>query len=256
MHKKTKIAITILLIILAGVGAATVLRIYLIREDSGGDVLWNSNEAYLFIGVSRRGVHKSYLEYPWMIFKEYVGGVAIPDNEHGSVTVIHVVPSGVEQHIVEVADASPGSGPGEYTPFEGRIYANYPTLGGLCRWAGDHFERATEEESKRLVSSSFPDVKGRSNRVFGLTSGPLDNVGGWSKRGIGGGPANVFARFATNVGGQFTLSEKGEPVDHTRYTAVSIYIQRPGQAPERIWYLDGHPRRVTRAEYERIFALH
>lgn len=256
MHKKASIAITILVILLAAIGAASVLRIYLIREDSGGDVLWNANEAYLFIGVARRGANVSYLEYPWMLFREYVGGVPAPNNERGSVTVIHVGPSGVEQNVVEVADASPGSGPGEYTPFEGRIYANCPEIGGLCRWAGNHFELATEDESKRLVSSSFPGVEAWSNRVFGLTSRPFDNVAGWSKHGIGAGPANVCARFSADVGGQFTLSEKSAPVDHTGYAAVSVYIQRPGQAPERIWYLDGHPRRISRAEYQRVFALH
>lgn len=256
MHKKTKIAITSLAILLAAVGAASVLRIYLIREDSGGDVLWNASEAYLFIDVAHRGAHVSYLEYPWMIFREYVGGVAAPNNERRSVTAIHITPSGIEQHVVEVAAAPPGGWPGEYTPFEGRIYANYPALGGRCRWAGDHFERATEEESRRLVSSSFPGVEARSNRVFGLTSRPFDNVGGWSKHGIGAGPESLFARSTTDVGGRFTISEKSEPVGRTGYAAVSIYIQRRGQAPERIWYLNGRPRRVSKAEYERIFALH
>jgi hypothetical protein len=251
MRKRTKVMVAI--VICAAAVAASALRIYFIREDSGGDVLWNANEAYLFIGVSRRGAHVSYLQYPWMIFKEYVGGVRLPDNERGSVTVIQVTPSGVEQHIVEVANTSPGSGPGEYTPFEGRIYANCPALGGLCRWAGDHFERATEDESTRLVSSSFPDSKGWSNRVFGLTSWPLDNLGGWSKRAIGAGPANTFARLTADVGGRFTLSEKSDPLDHTGYAAVSIYVQRPSQTPERIWYLDGHPRRVSKAEYELTF---
>src|SRR2546429_9170340 len=47
----------------AAIVAAVSLRIYFIREDSGGYVLWNADGAYLFISVARRGLHVSYPEY-------------------------------------------------------------------------------------------------------------------------------------------------------------------------------------------------
>jgi hypothetical protein len=241
MRKKTNAVISTLVVLLAVILAASVLKVYLLREDSGGDVLWNANEAYLFIGVAYRGGHMSYLGYPWMILRESVGGVTGFNNESRSVTVIHITPSGLEKHVIEVAAAPPGSWPGEYTPFEGQIYANYPEIGGLSRWAGDHFEPATAEEQQRLGGISR------------LSAVDFTNVDGWSKHGIGEGPQGLFARSTTDVGGRFTISEKGEPVGHTGYATVSIYQQRPGAPPERIWYLDGHPRRVSRAEYESVF---
>jgi hypothetical protein len=241
MHRRTN---TVILTFLVAVLAASALKIYLVREDSGGDVLWNANEAYLFIGVAYRGGHMSYLEYPWMTLRESVGGVTAFNNERRSVAVIHITSSGIEQNVVAVAAAPPGSWPGEYTPFEGQIYANYPEIGGLCRWAGDHFEPATAEEQQRVGGISR------------LRTVDMVNVDGWSKHAIGDGPEGFVARSTTDVGGRFTISEKSEPVGRTGYAAVSIYVQRPGQTPERIWYLDGHPRKITKAEYERTFGRH
>jgi hypothetical protein len=40
------------LAILAAATVAASLRIYFIREDSGGYVLWNADEAYLFISIA------------------------------------------------------------------------------------------------------------------------------------------------------------------------------------------------------------
>jgi hypothetical protein len=244
MHKRTKVAIFALVALLAAILAASLVNVYLLREDSDGELLWSPNEAYLFLGVAHRGAHMDYLEYPWMIFRESVGGVSAPNSERQSVTVIHITPSGLEKHVIEVAAAPPGSWPGMYTPFKGQIYANYPEIGGLSRWAGDHFEAATAEEQQRFGGFSR------------LSAVDFTNVDGWSKHGIGGGPQDLFARSTIDVSGRFTISEKSEPVGHTGYAAVSIYLQRPSALPERIWYLDGHPRRVSRAEYEHAFARH
>jgi hypothetical protein len=34
----------------------------------------------------------------------------------------------------------------------------------------------------------------------------------------------------------------------------ALELQRPGDAPQRIWYLDERPRHVSREEYERSFS--
>lgn len=241
MRKGTNVVVFALVVLLAAILATSLVNVYLLREDSDGELLWSPNEAYLFLGVAHRGAHMGYLEYPWMIFRESVGGVSAPNNERQSVTVIHITPSGIEQHVVEVAAAPPGSWPGMYTPFEGQIYANYPEIGGLSRWTGDHFEPATAEEQQRFGGFSR------------LSAVDFTNIDGWSKQGVGGGPQGLFVRSTTDVGGRFTISEKSEPVGHTGYAAVSIYLQRPGARPEKICYLDGHPRRVSKAEYESAF---
>jgi hypothetical protein len=147
MRNKTKLILAI--VICAAAVAAVSLRIYFIREDSGGYVSWNADGAYLFISVARRGLHVSYPEYAWMVLEQFLHGGRESDDNLRSFAVIRVTPSTVERHVVDLKGIAPGSGPDLNTPFEDRIYANCPDIGGLCRWAGDHFERATEEEPTR-----------------------------------------------------------------------------------------------------------
>jgi hypothetical protein len=49
------------------------------------------------------------------------------------------------------------------------IYANYPALGGLSRWADDRFVAAIDEGRKRLGNMDH------------LTMLDIHNVNGWSK---------------------------------------------------------------------------
>jgi hypothetical protein len=243
MRKKATAVIFVMVVLVATV-VASLLQVYSLREDSAGDVLWNSNEAYLFIDIAYRGTQLSYLKYLWMAFREHFGGVAVFTNERRSVTVLHISASGIEQHSVDVPAAPPGIWPGEYTPLDDRIYANCPAIGGLCRWAGDHFEPATAEEHQRF------------DGISRLTTVDILNASGWSKHAIASGPEGLFARSTTNVDGQFTILEKSEPIDHSGYAAFSIYVQRPGQPTTRIWYLDGRPKRVREGEYKRTFGAY
>ncbi|HXM62870.1 MAG TPA: hypothetical protein VN950_18555 [Terriglobales bacterium] len=222
---------------LAALVVAAVLNIYFIRNDGSGDLLWNADEAYLFTGVTRRGLHTSYLAYPWVLFAEFFYAPPPPDDQSVSVTVIRVTQSTVERHLVNVADPSPGTTPGEYTPFEGRIYANCPKLGGLCKWTGEGFEAATTDEQRGFGGIEHLKVL------------EIDNVNGWSKRGM---PGNGN-QFIADIGGKFSLLVRNEAGDARQYSRISIYLQRPGRVPERIWYLDGTPQWVTRSAYEHAF---
>jgi hypothetical protein len=236
MRWNKKVPVTALLVALI---AAAILNIYFIRNDSGGDFLWNADEAYLFIPVARRGLHTSYLAYPWVLFAESLYAPPFPDDQAVSVTVIRVTQSTVERHLVNVADPSPGTTPGEYTPFEGRIYANCPELGGLCRWTGERFEAATTDEQREFGVGGIEHLKVLE----------IDNVNGWFKKGM---PGNGH-QFTADVGGKFSLLVKNEAGDAREYPRISIYLQRPGRVPERLWYLDGTPRRVTRSAYKHAF---
>jgi hypothetical protein len=60
-----------------------------------------------------------------------------------------------------------------FTPREGRIYVNYPACGGLCIWAGDHFDPAPQEERRGFNGIGF------------LTMRDFENKNGWSKRRFG-----------------------------------------------------------------------
>jgi hypothetical protein len=238
MRNKTKAMVAIAVLAAAMVAAAS-LRTYTIVEGGGGYALWNAHEAYLFISVSQKGYHCSYLKYPLEVIGEYLYAVPLPDDNLRSFMVIRITPSTVERHLVDLKGIAPGSGPDLYTPFEDRIYANCPDLGGLCRWAGDQFERATEEEQRKL------------DGINRLIQKDIDNVNGWSKQGFGPGPINNKVTIKPND--KFELSVANLAADGSGYGAVSVDLLRPSQAPERICYLDGHPRRVNKAKYEHVF---
>ncbi len=217
-------------------------KIYNLRERAGGSVLWNADEAYLFIFVTREGLPVSFLRYPWFFIKGRLGAVDLPDDESRSLVVMRVTSSGVEHHPVKVEGREPASGPGMFTPLEGRIYANYPALGGLCWWAGDHFEQATQEERLRL------------DGIDRLTVPDIDNgEGGWSRRGFGIGP--VDNTFRIEVGEEFGLSvtDVAPTPNGTGNGSVSIDLLYPGKAPKRIWEFDARMALVSRTEYQHIF---
>lgn len=161
-------------LLVAALAAAAILKIYAISETAGLLAIWNQKEAYCFSRVGRRGDSSSYLLFPWILFKEYVIGgfaaVVIPADTRTFLVVLHVTPAGVERHVLELADTNGGIDPLNYTPIEGSIYAMCPGV-VLCRWTGDHFENATQEEEERL---------GGINR---LTRGDFDHDQyGWSRR--------------------------------------------------------------------------
>lgn len=51
-------------------------KIYIIRDDGGGDLLRNADGAYLFMNVGRRVFRIGYLEYPWATLKQLLYGSA------------------------------------------------------------------------------------------------------------------------------------------------------------------------------------
>jgi hypothetical protein len=53
-----------------------------------------------------------------------------PDNDPGALVVIRVTSSGIERHVQRIDFEPPGVS-GMYTLLKGRIYANWPALGGL-----------------------------------------------------------------------------------------------------------------------------
>src|SRR5271165_6760333 len=197
-HTRAKAAV-VLMICVALVAAAS-FRTYAIIGGSGGDVMWNPSEAYIFMFVSNLGYTANGLVYPWVLFKKYIlGGFAAledPTDQRAYLVVIRATSSGVERHVVKLADrmnGGPGRDPSEFTPLEGRIYAYCPWVGGhfiqdghwvgndmdhgLCWWTNDHFKKATDEERRRL------------HGIQRLTKGALENdENGWSRLAFGAGP--------------------------------------------------------------------
>jgi hypothetical protein len=238
LNKRTKTTVAcIVLVLLAGIAAATSPSLYYVRGDSGGDVIWNADGAYVFVKTGERGFHTTILAYPWVALKQYFYAPPLADDERFSETVIRVTPSWSNIIVVDVPGNSPGNAPSLYTPLGDRVFAN--CQGVLCKWADDHFERATEEEQRAFGGTNH------------LIADKDTQVNGWSKRGFV--PAPTDYQFEVEVGGQLKLSVENHVVDRTGVGAVSIDQLNPGQPPKRLWYCDARPRSISKGEYKRTF---
>lgn len=251
--------------ILVGLAATGSSRIYAISEGSGGFALWNASEAYFFVEVNYRGYNASGLQLPWIFFKGFIiGGLAaaeFPKDALAYLDVIRVNSSGAERHVLKLADRADGgagSDPKKFTPLEGRIYASCPLLighftqfghevanspnDGLCWWAGDHFEKATQEEGRRLGG-----IQRLSDTDF------ENDENGWSRRVfVAERPGRKFtAIFGEKLRLSMTDGAKGIEAG-----AVSIELVLPGKAPERIADFESRDGVVTKSRYERTFRRH
>ncbi len=209
------------------------LSAYWIDVSGGGQVLYNNKEAYFFIGSDTLGWHFSWIWYPFVMLMGRAGYIHPPDDNRGVLYVIRVTSAGVERYVVEQTNRSPGSGPGWYTPIEGRIWAHYPAIGGLCWWAGNHFEPATQEERQRI--DPFKDLK----------SGYFKNQNGWSNDMVW--VANLSIKLDEKVELLLDGGSDGgrEP--------ISIQMSKQDQEPVRIFNLDRSSKLVSRSEYRRAF---
>jgi hypothetical protein len=234
MLKNRKLIPFVLLAVL--IVAAFSLRAYFVRDDSGGEFLWNGDEAYLFMSVTRRGYKIGYWEYPLALLKEALYGVRGVDDQRTSVTIIHIRNSGIERHVVEALYEEPANTPDFYTPCAGSIYANYH--GSLIKWTGNKFETATEEERRRLDGTNRLDEKNMEK--------------GWSKRGFGEAVSDY--QFAVNVSQVFRVEVTNKRLDRAGHSTLSIDLARPGQAPQNIWHVDGRTKWVSRTEYKHAVA--
>lgn len=232
MHWKKKLGIAVLALLVS----VAVLNLYFIRDDSGGYVVWNNDEAYLFIGVARRGFHTRCIGYPWAVLKEALYASPGPDDAKLTQIVIRVTGSSIEHYSFNMPD-EPGIGPDLYTPLEGRIYANCPQLNGLCKWNGNRFEAASPDEQRRL------------DGINQLTALEIEKANGWSKRVFPG-----FGRQITaNIGGSVSVRVKNEAQSIKEQPRYSVDVLRPAAEPERILYIDETPRMVSRSAYKHAF---
>jgi hypothetical protein len=226
----------LVVLVAAVIVALTFTQMYHVREDTAGQLLWKGDRAYLFMSSARRGYHFKYLEYPWVIFKEYLRAPPIPNDQRRTLDVIRITPNTLERHVIEVE----GNTPDLLTPFEGHIFANCE--GTLCKWNETRFEPATEEEGRSL------------NGISKLSAIGFSDIDGWSKRRIDA-TTDGF-QFSVELSKQVTLLVKQGNVYRSPYDSSTIDLLRPGQPPEKLWHVDGNPRWVSKNEYERTFEKH
>lgn len=259
MHKEGRKIITSITVLGATLAACSC-GYYAVSGGSSGCVLWNSTEAYLFMNISDLGFHPTGAKAPWVWFKQRViGGFAAyepPTNQRAYLLVMQVTSSGVERHTVRLADrlnGGPGSDPSRLTPMEGQVYASCPWMigtflqdghlvgkdvaDGLCRWTGDHFEKATDDERRRL------------DGISRLTDADFErDENGWSRRSFEARSSS----FTIRVDGKFQLLVTNVAKGAEK-SAVTIDVLRSGQAPQRLGTYEAHEGKVSKADYQRIF---
>src|SRR5256885_5982410 len=120
MSKKSQAMIVVGVIVIAGLALAATSTLYYLREDSSGQMLWNGDEAYLFMTVARRGVRVRVLDYPWMVLSEWLRAPCFPTDQRVFLTVIHVTPAGSERHLGQVVEQTADT-PHFFTPIDQTI---------------------------------------------------------------------------------------------------------------------------------------
>jgi hypothetical protein len=216
-------------------------QVYFITDSSGAS-LWRKGEhAYLFLGDSHRGVHVSYLGYPWARVREYFYAPPVPQDHRIATEVTRITPESVEQWRVSFGD-NPGDSPQFLTPFDQGFFALCPGL-VLCKWAGKDFKPATAEEAREIGG------------IDRLVRGPIGDepINGWTYQSLIPEPG---AQFTVDIGGKFSLLVKNKAQEKLANAIISVDLLRPGRQPENLYDVDGTPHRVSRKQYERIFARH
>jgi hypothetical protein len=200
-------------------------------------LFWKGDEANLFLGASKTDYHFSSIEYPIVILGEYFHVVPPPEDERASVIVMRVTPSTIERYVVDVGEGTLGS-PAYLTPIDDVFYGMCQR-GVLCKWTGNRFVSATDEEQRRLDGVNLL-IRGETNNHI---------VNGWNEHFAPRLPGDQFEFPIGNV----QISVKNRATNVRAYPNVSIDLLRPDQAPENIYTVDETPRRVSKSGYQRAF---
>lgn len=231
--KKVSFVILLLVLVLGAVLALAHSRFYLIRAGGGGgELLWRSGEAYLFMIDRPFGYRLTLSELLAEPINEYFYAPTIPENDSYALTTIRVTSSGVDRHVQKAA-----VGISSFTPIGDAIYAVCP--GGTCKWNGAQFELITSEEEQKM---------GGSGRLINDWN-EFRDANGWSKRSIravGPGETPIHGQYSTQISKDLTLSvTEGSP--------TSVVLQRRDGSTETLWRYKQGLSVVSRATYNRVF---
>jgi hypothetical protein len=203
--------------------------------DSAVDnvLLWNSEDAYLFVGWGRSGYHFTCAGYLFSHIPAYFGVPRTVDDNRLSMIVFRITPTAVERHVVEPYQMYRGFL--AYVPRGNTIYA-YDGGAMLWKWAGTHFETLTLEEQRKLAldENAFASKK------------DYMNVDGWSSRSLATWPAKS------------EIVLQGKPVTFFAKQVNSgeellLELQLPGGTSQELLHVKRSFHVVSKAEYDRMF---
>jgi hypothetical protein len=212
--------------VIAFVGALSLVKMHFIRAiDHDAQLMWNEDEALLFIGEGELGTRETLAQLASEIVYNLFGGTFEPDNARQSLVVIRHTHRGLEKHVLD------GVPMNSYTVSDGQIY----NIGG-DRWSGSRFEKATDEEVNRFYAAMRGYDRFHPN-------------GGWSYlMGVLYRP-EPEAHFPMQIGGglvELIVLRHGE--------YKSIQLRTADQSIQDIWHLDESRRWVSKEEYDSRFA--
>lgn len=238
MRKSTKVLVIIAVIVAASGYALYVdlFHIYTLRDDNGGTIIWDANEAYLFMSVARRGYRLNWPTYAAAILGQFFNAPPAPTDQRIFFIVIHVTPAGVERHVAKITENA--IVPHFFTPVGQTIYAF--SEGMIYKWAGDRFDKATQEEERKVGGLEH------------LSSDSDETINGSSKRGIGQVAGD--AEFTVNIGTEATLKVRQGNVYKSAADSPTIQLYRPGKPVQELWHVNGEPRRVSRRKYDQALS--
>src|SRR5690349_7090608 len=200
-----------------------------------GVLLWDSEEAYLFIAWGRSGYHFTGFEYLFSYVPAYFGVPRTVDDNRLSMVVFRITPTATERYVAEPYQMYHGFL--GYVPRGSTIYA-YDGGAMLWKWAGTRFETVTPQEQRTLAL----DEKAYASKQ------DYTNVDGWSSR-------HSLATWAPKS----EIELQGKPV--TFFTKVkdsgsevSVELQLSGRTPQRILRTRSAWHLVSKSEYDRTFA--
>jgi hypothetical protein len=231
------------MVLVLAVSALAWLRVYYVIDRFNGDLVWNSSDAYVFIGVVESGYTFSYSGYLGEVVREiFPFGASSPEEKHYYAVVLRITPETVQRYTFDNFQY------GGVFPVGKTISAGNYLDATRTKWSGTHFEPMTPTEEKEWRDG------GRL-----IPSGPAyDDIAGWSKRTVGGEVVRESSTDYTEKHAEATIELEGKPLKfrmNSGFISHEAFIDllRPGHAPERIWHLNENPERVNKATYKRIF---
>lgn len=221
--KRKPVLIAISLAVVVVVIMLGVWPRYGVQQFADGELLWNADEADVFIDLGRLGYRLNGFTILFGTLKAFFWVSVPPDDKGQSGLVVRITPKGVDSFRVDHSQV------GIMTVFEGHPYRP------PWKWTGNAFEKATQDEQGRYAASQHP-------------YGQFSNVDGWSRR---------CCVFASGLGERKQLQVKlGAEDVVVRFLATNdskaIELERSGRPAQQIWSIDQRDRWVSYEEYQRF----
>ena len=199
-----------------------------------GVLLWNSREAYLFVGWGRSGYHFTCSEYLLSHIPAYFGISRTVDDNRLSMLVVRITPTGIERYVADPYQMYRGFL--AYVPRGNTIYA-YDGGATLWKWAGTDFVNLSSQEQQRVAIDP---------NLFSSREDYTD-VDGWSLR-----------RSLTRLPPEFKIELQGQPVTFLTKQKNSgeellLELRLPGGISQELLHVKHSFHLVSKAEYDHMF---